>query len=70
MERDLAAIQAKLDSLQKEAEAIGSEHPEEQAVIQERINQIKLVWEQLTQMVITGVLLVLHTNNIKTCNFL
>ncbi|XP_049795155.1 spectrin beta chain isoform X2 [Schistocerca nitens] len=50
MERDLAAIQAKLDSLQQEAEAIGAEHPEERELIQERIDQIKLVWEQLTQM--------------------
>ncbi|XP_064484271.1 spectrin beta chain-like isoform X3 [Ornithodoros turicata] len=50
MERDLAAIQAKLDALDKEAERIKQEHPEEAEAIQERILQIKLVWEQLTQL--------------------
>jgi len=51
MERDLAAIQAKLDALEKEAERIGDEHPEEAALIRERIEQIRTVWEQLNQMV-------------------
>lgn len=51
MERDLAAIQAKLDSLEREAEAIGDEHPDEAALIRERITQIQSIWEQLTQMV-------------------
>ncbi|XP_067118330.1 spectrin beta chain isoform X3 [Centruroides vittatus] len=50
MERDLAAIQAKLDSLEKESEKIQQEHPEEAESIQERIMQIKIVWEQLTQL--------------------
>lgn len=50
MERDLAAIQAKLNSLEKEAASIEGEHPEEAAVIRERIVQIQIVWEQLTQM--------------------
>ncbi|XP_055307281.1 spectrin beta chain isoform X2 [Sitodiplosis mosellana] len=50
MERDLAAIQAKLTALEKEADAIEGEHPEEAAVIRERIAQITLIWEQLTQM--------------------
>lgn len=50
MERDLAAIQAKLDSLEKEAEAINKDHPEEAEVIRGRIKQIKVIWEQLTQM--------------------
>ncbi|XP_066147280.1 spectrin beta chain isoform X2 [Euwallacea fornicatus] len=50
MERDLAAIQAKLNSLQKEAEKIEDEHPEEAAVIRERIVQIQVIWERLTQM--------------------
>ncbi|XP_077537729.1 spectrin beta chain isoform X3 [Haemaphysalis longicornis] len=50
MERDLAAIQAKLDALDKEAERIKQEHPEEAEAIQERILQIKAVWEQLTQL--------------------
>lgn len=52
MERDLAAIQAKLDSLEAEADAIGAEHPEEAEVIRERITQIQGIWEQLTHMVI------------------
>lgn len=51
MERDLAAIQAKLDSLESEAQAIGKEHPEEAEVIRERVTQIQSIWEQLTQMV-------------------
>lgn len=50
MERDLAAIQAKLTSLEKEADAIENDHPEEAALIRERIAQITLIWEQLTQM--------------------
>jgi spectrin beta len=51
MERDLAAIQAKLDSLEEEANTIGTEHPEEAAIIRDRITQIQQIWEQLTQMV-------------------
>uniref|UniRef100_A0A1A9URJ1 Spectrin beta chain n=1 Tax=Glossina austeni TaxID=7395 RepID=A0A1A9URJ1_GLOAU len=50
MERDLAAIQAKLSSLGKEADSIESEHPEEAQIIRDRIAQIELIWEQLTQM--------------------
>lgn len=50
MERDLAAIQAKLTALEKEADSIESEHPEEAALIRERISQITLIWEQLTFM--------------------
>lgn len=50
MERDLAAIQAKLSSLEKEADAIENDHPEEAAIIRERIAQITLIWEQLTNM--------------------
>ncbi|KAG4068736.1 hypothetical protein HA402_002427 [Bradysia odoriphaga] len=50
MERDLAAIQAKLTALEKEADAIEGEHPEEAALIRERIAQITVIWEQLTNM--------------------
>lgn len=50
MERDLAAIQAKLDSLEAEAVAIEKEHPEEAEAIRERIKQIRIIWEELTQM--------------------
>jgi spectrin beta len=51
MERDLAAIQAKLDSLQAEADSIAKEHPEEAELIRERREQIQVIWEELTQMV-------------------
>jgi len=50
MDRDLAAIQAKLSSLEREANSIEDEHPEEAKIIRERIAQIELIWEQLTQM--------------------
>ncbi|EDW36624.1 GL15987 [Drosophila persimilis] len=50
MDRDLAAIQAKLSSLEREASSIEDEHPEEAQIIRERIAQIELIWEQLTQM--------------------
>ena len=51
MERDLAAIQAKLDALEGEAQSIAQDHPEEAAVIRERAEQIRTNWEELTQMV-------------------
>ena len=51
MERDLAAIQAKLDALQAEADSIAKEHPEDAEVIRERRRQIQVIWEELTQMV-------------------
>lgn len=50
MERDLNAIQAKLDSLEREADAIEGDHPEEAAIIRERVSQLQVIWEQLTQM--------------------
>ncbi|CAH0560832.1 unnamed protein product [Brassicogethes aeneus] len=50
MERDLAAIQAKLNSLEKEAQSIEEEHPEEAAVIRKRIEEIQIIWERLTLM--------------------
>ncbi|ODM93367.1 Spectrin beta chain, partial [Orchesella cincta] len=50
MERDVAAIQAKLDALEKEADRISEDHPEEAALIRERIEQIRTVWEQMTHM--------------------
>lgn len=56
MERDLAAIQAKLDSLEQEADSIGTEHPEDAAVIRDRITQIQQIWEQLKQMVSINIL--------------
>lgn len=51
MERDLAAIQARISSLESEASAIEDTHPEEAQLIRERVEQITLNWDQLTQMV-------------------
>ncbi|XP_066961562.1 spectrin beta chain isoform X15 [Macrobrachium rosenbergii] len=50
MERDLAAIQAKLDALEREADKISQDHPEEAELIRERVEQIRAVWDQLTQL--------------------
>merc|ERR1712061_941151 len=50
MERDLAAIQAKLDALEEESEKIATSHPEEAVVIQQRINRLREIWDQLTEM--------------------
>merc|ERR1719229_1405551 len=50
MERDLAAIQAKLDSLEEESEKISKTHPEEAVVIQQRTGRLREVWELLTEM--------------------
>lgn len=54
MERDLAAIQAKLDSLEAESKAIAESHPEEAQLIRERITQITTIWQELTMMVCTA----------------
>merc|ERR1719414_1469899 len=50
MERDLAAIQAKLGALEEESEKIASSHPEESVVIKQRTNRLREVWDQLTAM--------------------
>lgn len=60
MERDLAAIQAKLDSLESEARINEKEHPEEAAVIRERIETIQKDWEELTHMVNKIIFLILQ----------
>lgn len=51
MERDLAAIQARITSLENEASAIEDEHPDEARLIRERVHTITANWDQLTQMV-------------------
>lgn len=51
MERDLAAIQARITSLEGEASAIEDEHPEEARLIRERVATIADNWDRLTQMV-------------------
>ena len=50
MERDLAAIQSKLDALEEESEKISGTHPEEAVVIQQKTGRLREVWEQLTEM--------------------
>ena len=52
LERDLAAIQAKLDSLNKEADRLQDEKPEEAAAIREKITQITELWQELKTMVL------------------
>lgn len=51
MERDLAAIQARIASLEAEASAIEGTHPEDAQLIRDRIAHINHNWEQLTHMV-------------------
>uniref|UniRef100_A0A673HPT1 Spectrin beta chain n=1 Tax=Sinocyclocheilus rhinocerous TaxID=307959 RepID=A0A673HPT1_9TELE len=47
MERDLEAIQGKLDDLRCEAEKLVSEHPEQEEEIKGRLAEIQEVWEEL-----------------------
>uniref|UniRef100_A0A668SML8 Spectrin beta chain n=1 Tax=Oreochromis aureus TaxID=47969 RepID=A0A668SML8_OREAU len=47
MERDLAAIQDKLSDLGKEAERLGSEHPEQSEAIKGRLAEITGVWDEM-----------------------
>ncbi|XP_043911085.1 spectrin beta chain, non-erythrocytic 1 [Protopterus annectens] len=47
MERDLAAIEAKLDDLQKESEKLAEEHPDQAQAVQGRLTEIDDVWEEM-----------------------
>ncbi|KAG8443698.1 hypothetical protein GDO86_009029 [Hymenochirus boettgeri] len=47
MERDLAAIEAKLSDLQKEAEKLEAEHPDQAQAIMARLAEINYVWEDM-----------------------
>ncbi|XP_067113725.1 spectrin family protein [Osmerus mordax] len=47
MERDLEAIQGKLDDLRQEAEKLAQEHPEQAEEIHARLGGIQEVWEEL-----------------------
>uniref|UniRef100_A0A5F8GX36 Spectrin beta chain n=1 Tax=Monodelphis domestica TaxID=13616 RepID=A0A5F8GX36_MONDO len=47
MERDLVAIEAKLSDLQKEAEKLESEHPDQAQAILSRLAEISDVWEEM-----------------------
>ncbi|CDW55393.1 Spectrin beta chain [Trichuris trichiura] len=51
MERDLGAIQAKLDNLEQEADRLQKERPDEVSAIQQNIARIQHVWDKLTQKV-------------------
>merc|ERR1712168_854410 len=50
LERDLAAIQAKLDQLQGEADRLSDEKPEEANAIKIKIVQITELWQELKTM--------------------
>jgi len=50
MERDLAAIEAKLKALESEADKIKDVHPEEAALVREKIAKLQGSWETLTAM--------------------
>ncbi|KAJ8276560.1 hypothetical protein COCON_G00083120 [Conger conger] len=47
MERDLEAIQGKLDDLRKEAKKLAKEHPDQALETQARLEGIQEVWEEL-----------------------
>ncbi|XP_054482562.1 spectrin family protein isoform X3 [Anoplopoma fimbria] len=47
MERDLEAIQGKLDDLRNEAEKLALEHPDQAGEIQGHLAEIQEVWEEL-----------------------
>nr|XP_057942146.1 spectrin family protein isoform X2 [Doryrhamphus excisus] len=47
MERDLEAIQGKLDDLREEAQKLAKEHPDQADEIQGRLTEIQEVWEEL-----------------------
>lgn len=47
MERDLAAIEDKLADLDKEAERLASEHPEQAGAIRGRLAEITAVWDDM-----------------------
>lgn len=50
MERDLAAIEAKLKSLESESDKIRDTHPEEMDIVQDRVSKLQSSWEMLTTM--------------------
>ncbi|XP_071480653.1 spectrin beta chain, non-erythrocytic 1-like [Diadema antillarum] len=50
MESDLAAIEAKLEALDKEAEKLSQEHPEDAEVIKKRYQEIMEVWLELKEL--------------------
>ena len=49
-EQDLAAIQYKLNALEKEAKKIIQRHLDEAVIIQKRTGRLRKVWEQPTEI--------------------
>jgi len=50
LERDMAAIQSKLDQLEGEASKLEKDHPEEVDDIQKKVTQINSVWYELKEI--------------------
>ncbi|CAF3404439.1 unnamed protein product [Rotaria sp. Silwood1] len=50
LERDMAAIQSKLDQLELEASKLEKDHPEEATDIHNKVNQINSVWYELKEI--------------------
>ncbi|CAF0848373.1 unnamed protein product [Didymodactylos carnosus] len=50
LERDMAAIQSKLDQLENEAQKLEKDHPEESQDIRTKVNQINSVWYELKEI--------------------
>ena len=52
LERDMAAIVAKKDQLEQQAQALEKDHPQESAEIRDRLNEISGVWSELKDMLV------------------
>ncbi|CAF0910362.1 unnamed protein product [Didymodactylos carnosus] len=50
LERDMAAIQSKLDQLENEAQKLEKDHPDEAQDIKTKVNQINSVWYELKEI--------------------
>jgi len=50
LERDMAAIMAKKDQLEQQAQALEKDHPQESAEIRQHLNEISNVWLQLKDL--------------------
>ena len=50
MDRDLAAIESKLSTLERDSDRIGHEHPQEKAAIEEKASRIRDSWSRLTHL--------------------
>lgn len=59
MERDLAAIEDKLGDLDKEAERLGSEHPDQSEGIKGRLAEIRSVWGEMKVTILLMIMIIL-----------